>query len=464
MQAFVDTLTVWAGNAADFVWNSILLVVLVGTGLYLTIRLGFIQIRKFGTGWRSMFGGFSLSGKKADKDGMSSFQAAATSIAAQVGTGNIVGCATAILLGGPGAVFWIWVAAFLGMATIYSEAVLAQHFKTRDGDGNVIGGPVYYIRAAFKGAFGKFLAGFFAVAIILALGVMGNMVQANAISNAFATAFHVPAVAVGVILAIISAFIFMGGVTRIASVTEKLVPVMAVCYLVGGLIIVFANITSIPRVFHDIFVGAFDPEAIVGGGVGIGMMQAVRYGVARGLFSNEAGLGSTPHAHAMAKVDKPQDQGHIAIVCVFIDTFVVLTLTAMVILTTGVNTAYTGDDSVADSLAQMAFGTLFGTNLGNMFVAICLFFFAFSTIIGWYFFGEQNVKYLFGVKAVKVYSVIVVICVVIGSLMELPLVWNLSDFFNAVMALPNLIALLALSGLVVRITKGKEDPASQLRK
>ena len=297
------------GHAADFVWNSILLVVLVGTGLYLTIRLGFIQIRKFGTGWRSMFGGFSLSGKKADKDGMSSFQAAATSIAAQVGTGNIVGCATAILLGGPGAVFWIWVAAFLGMATIYSEAVLAQHFKTRDGDGNVIGGPVYYIRAAFKGAFGKFLAGFFAVAIILALGVMGNMVQANAISNAFATAFHVPAVAVGVILAIISAFIFMGGVTRIASVTEKLVPVMAVCYLVGSLIIVFANITSLPGVFHDIFVGAFDPEAIVGGGVGIGMMQAVRYGVARGLFSNEAGLGSTPHAHAMAKVDKPPGSG-----------------------------------------------------------------------------------------------------------------------------------------------------------
>ena len=459
MQAFIDTLTVWAGNAADFVWNSILLFVLVGTGLYLTIRLGFVQIRKFGTGWRSMFGGFSLSGKKADKDGMSSFQAAATSIAAQVGTGNIVGCATAILLGGPGAVFWVWVAAFLGMATIYSEAVLAQKFKTRDEDGNVIGGPVYYIRAAFKGAFGKFLAGFFSVAIILALGLMGNMVQANAISSAFATAFHVPPLAVGVVLAVVSAFIFMGGVKRIASVTEKLVPVMAICYLIGSVIVILFNITTIPGVIRDIFVGAFDPEAIVGGGIGIGMMQAVRYGVARGLFSNEAGLGSTPHAHAMAKVEKPQDQGHIAMVCVFIDTFVVLTLTALVILTTGVNAGYTGDDSMADSLAQMAFSTLLGQNVGSMFVAICLFFFAFSTIIGWYFFGEQNVKYLFGVKAVKVYSVLVIICVVIGSLMKVGLVWNLSDFFNAVMALPNLIALLALSGVVVRITKGEEEPA-----
>ena len=453
----MDQLAAIVSAASNFVWNSVLLYVLVFTGILFTVRLGFIQIRKFGAGWREMFGGFSLSGKKADKDGMSSFQAAATSVAAQVGTGNVVGCATAILLGGPGAVFWVWVAAFLGMSTIYAEAVLAQKYKTRGPDGQVIGGPVYYIRARFQGGFGKFLAGFFAIAIILALGLMGNMVQSNSISSSFETAFGVPKPVVGVVVAVLAGFIFMGGVKRIASVTEKLVPIMAICYLVGSLIVIGAHITAVPEVFRQIFVGAFDPQAILGGGAGVGMMTAMRYGVARGLFSNEAGLGSTPHAHAMAKVKDPRDQGHIAIVCVFIDTFIVLTLTALVILTSGVVTPnMIGDDSTAASLAQSAFSTVFG-NFGNMFVAICLLFFAFSTIIGWYFFGEQNIKYLFGQKAVNVYSVIVILCVFVGSLLKVDLVWNLADFFNAVMALPNLIALICLSGVVVRITKGMEE-------
>lgn len=452
-------LTEFVKLASDFVWNSVLLYVLIFTGLLFTIRLGFIQLRKFGAGWRSMFGGFSLKGKKADKDGMSSFQAAATSIAAQVGTGNIVGCATAILLGGPGSVLWIWVAAFFGMATIYAEAVLAQKYKTRDENGEVIGGPVYYIRARFQGGFGKFLAGFFSVAIILALGFMGNMVQANSISSSFETAFGIPRPVVGVIVALLAAFIFMGGVTRIASVTEKLVPIMAVCYLVGSLIVIGVNITAVPEVLRDIFVGAFQPQAVLGGGVGIGIMHAMRYGVARGLFSNEAGLGSTPHAHAMAKVKEPQEQGHIAMVCVFIDTFVVLTITALVILTSGIVTPdMIGNDSTAASLTQSAFSAVFG-NFGNMFVAVCLLFFAFSTIIGWYFFGEQNIKYLFGRKAVRVYSIIVILCVFVGSLLKVDLVWSLADFFNAVMALPNLIALLFLSGVVVRITKGQEEHA-----
>ena len=452
-------LTEFVKLASDFVWNSVLLYVLIFTGLLFTIRLGFIQLRKFGAGSRSMFGGFSLKGKKADKDGMSSFQAAATSIAAQVGTGNIVGCATAILLGGPGSVLWIWVAAFFGMATIYAEAVLAQKYKTRDENGEVIGGPVYYIRARFQGGFGKFLAGFFSVAIILALGFMGNMVQANSISSSFETAFGIPRPVVGVIVALLAAFIFMGGVTRIASVTEKLVPIMAVCYLVGSLIVIGVNITAVPGVLRDIFVGAFQPQAVLGGGVGIGIMHAMRYGVARGLFSNEAGLGSTPHAHAMAKVKEPQEQGHIAMVCVFIDTFVVLTITALVILTSGIVTPdMIGNDSTAASLTQSAFSAVFG-NFGNMFVAVCLLFFAFSTIIGWYFFGEQNIKYLFGRKAVRVYSIIVILCVFVGSLLKVDLVWSLADFFNAVMALPNLIALLFLSGVVVRITKGQEEHA-----
>ena len=334
-----------------------------------------------------------------------------------------------------------------------------RKYKTRDENGEVIGGPVYYIRARFQGGFGKFLAGFFSVAIILALGFMGNMVQANSISSSFETAFGIPRPVVGVIVALLAAFIFMGGVTRIASVTEKLVPIMAVCYLVGSLIVIGVNITAVPEVLRDIFVGAFQPQAVLGGGVGIGIMHAMRYGVARGLFSNEAGLGSTPHAHAMAKVKEPQEQGHIAMVCVFIDTFVVLTITALVILTSGIVTPdMIGNDSTAASLTQSAFSAVFG-NFGNMFVAVCLLFFAFSTIIGWYFFGEQNIKYLFGRKAVRVYSIIVILCVFVGSLLKVDLVWSLADFFNAVMALPNLIALLFLSGVVVRITKGQEEHA-----
>lgn len=452
----MEQLSQIVAKASDFVWNSVLLYVLVATGILFTIRLGFIQIRKFGTGWRRMFGGFNMFGKKADKDGMSSFQAAATSIAAQVGTGNIIGCSTAILSGGPGAIFWMWVAAFFGMSTIYAEAVLAQKYKTRGPDGQVIGGPVYYIRAAFKGGFGKFLAGFFSVAIILALGFMGNMVQANSISSAFENAFHVPKLAVGLVLAVIAAFIFLGGVKRIASVTEKLVPVMAIFYILGALIVIFVHITAIPEAFRQIFVGAFSPQAVLGGAVGISIQQAMRFGVARGLFSNEAGMGSTPHAHAMAKVERPEDQGHIAIVCVFIDTFIVLTLTALVVLTSGVvNVENITASPSADALAQAAFSTVFG-NFGNMFVAICLLFFAFSTIVGWYFFGEQNVKYLFGAKAVKVYAALVVVCVVLGSLLKVGLVWNLADFFNGIMALPNLIGLIALSGVVVQITKQGE--------
>ena len=421
----MDLLAAKVSDLAGFVWNGLLLYLLVGTGLIFTIRTRFIQVRKFGTGFRRLFGSVNLNGEKAGKEGMSSFQAVATSIAAQVGTGNITGCATAMISGGPGAIFWMWVAAFFGMATIYGEAVLAQTFKTKDETGHVIGGPVYYIRQAFKGTFGKILAGFFALAIIFALGFTGNMVQSNAISNAFQEALGIPTWIVGVVLAVVAAFIFLGGVTRIAAVTEKLVPVMACFYLVGGLVMLIANITNLPHAFALIFEGAFNPQAILGGAVGIGVREAMRYGVARGLFSNEAGMGSTPHAHAMAKVEKPQDQGVVAMV----------------------------SNPAAENMAQVAFSTVFGS-FGNFYVAICLLFFAFSTIIGWYFFGEQNVKYLFGVKAVKVYACIAVVCVALGAVLEAPLVWNLSDLFNALMVFPNLLALLALSGLVAKAARG----------
>ena len=447
----MDQLATLVSQVSDFVWNNLLLYILVLTGIIFTIRLKFIQVRKFGEGMRRVFGGINLFGKQADKDGMSSFQALATAIAAQVGTGNIAGCATALISGGPGAIFWMWLSAFFGMATIYGEAVLAQKFKTRSETGEVIGGHVYYIRQAFKGGFGKFLAGFFAVAIILALGLMGNMVQSNSIGDAFYNAFGVNKLIVGIIIAAIAAFIFLGGMKRIASVTEKVVPIMAALYIVGSLVVIIANIKNIPNVFYQIFVGAFNPTAVLGGAAGITVKAAMRYGVARGLFSNEAGMGSTPHAHAVAKVDKPEEQGIVAMIGVFLDTFVVLTLTALVILST--NSLGSGAEGVA--LAQLAFSKVFG-NFGGVFIAICLLFFAFSTIIGWYFFGEQNIKYLFGQKAVKIYALLVVIFVIIGSTLKVDLVWNLSDLFNGIMVFPNLLALLALSGLVVAISRGKD--------
>ena len=443
------------GAVNTVLWDYALLFLLVATGIFFTVRLGFIQLRKFGEGMRRLFGGFSMKGARAGKEGMSSFQALTTAIAAQVGTGNITGCATALYSGGPGAIFWMWLSAFFGMATIYSEAVLAQRFRTTDADGHVTGGPLYYIRAAFRGKFGKFLSGFFAIAIILALGFMGNMVQSNSIGDAFHTAFGIPKLVVGVVVAVIAAFIFLGGVRRIASFTEKIVPIMAFFYIVGCIIILCINHETLLSALRSIFVCAFDPQAVFGGALGLSVREAMRYGVARGLFSNEAGMGSTPHAHAMAKVEKPQDQGIIAMMGVFIDTFVVLTLTALVIISSGMLQPVNGPLQ-GTALAQAAFNAAFGS-FGSAFVAICMLFFAFSTIIGWYFFGEVNVKALFGKGAAKLYAVIVVVFIVVGSTLKVDLVWSLSDMFNGLMVLPNLIGLLALSGLVVKITRGSGD-------
>ena len=451
----MDQLAAVVDKISGIVWNSILLYLLVGTGIIFTIRTRFVQVRKFGEGWRRLFGGFSLKGDKAGKEGMSSFQALTTAIAAQVGTGNITGCATALYSGGPGAIFWMWLSAFFGMSTIYGEAVLAQKYKTVGEDGHVTGGPIYYIKARFQGKFGKFLAGFFSLAIIFALGFTGNMVQANSISSAFKTAFHIDPRIVGVICAIIAAFIFIGGVRRIASFTEKVVPVMAIFYMVGCVIILFINHDMLLPAIKSIFVAAFDPRAILGGAVGITVREAMRFGVARGLFSNEAGMGSTPHAHALAKVEKPQDQGVIAMIGVFVDTFIVLTLTALVILTSGQLQAGVPGALQGTDLAQAAFNSAFG-GFGNIFVAVCMLFFAFSTIIGWYFFGETNVKALFGKKAVKIYAAIVVLCIIAGSALKVQLVWNLSDLFNALMVFPNLIALLALSGIVAKAARGED--------
>ena len=446
----------------DVLWNKclLLLFLLLGSGVFFSIRTRFVQVRKFGEGMRRVFGNIKLVGEGAGKEGMSSFQALATAIAAQVGTGNIAGCATALASGGPGAIFWMWVSAFFGMSTIYGEAVLAQKYKQTNENGEVTGGPIYYIKAAFKGKLGSFMAGFFAVAITLALGFMGNMVQSNSIGDAFHTAFGVPKAVIGVIIAAVCAFIFLGGVKRIAAVTEKLVPIMAVFYICGSLVAIVMNAGNILPAFKSIFVGAFNPQAVLGGALGVTVKEAMRFGVARGLFSNEAGMGSTPHAHALAKVEKPQDQGVVAMVGVFIDTFVVLTMTALVILTSGVLGTVGADGELLSgtALAQAAFNHSFGS-FGNAFVAICLLFFAFSTIIGWYFFGESNVKALFkGKKSARmVYGVIALVFIAVGSFQKVSLVWDMSDMFNGLMVIPNLLAVLALSGVVAKFAKDDDN-------
>lgn len=448
----MEAVTEVVSKASDYLWNVILIILLCGTGIYFTIRLKFIQIRKFGEGFKLVFGNISLKGEKGKNGEMTTFQSLATAIAAQVGTGNLAGAATALIGGGPGAIFWMWVSAFFGMSTIYAEATLAQQYKVKK-DGEVTGGPVYYIRAAFKGTFGKAMAAIFAILIVLALGFTGNMVQSNSIGAAFSEVFsarniEIPSIVFGLILAAVIGFIFLGGVNRLASVVEKIVPIMAGIYIVGSLVLILMNITALPGAIKMIFVGAFNPEAVVGAGAGIAVREAIRFGVARGLFSNEAGMGSTPHAHARAKVENPHKQGLAAMISVFIDTFIILNLTVFSILTTGVLDS--GKEGTA--LTQVAFTKGFG-NFGDIFVAVCLLFFAFSTILGWHFFGEVNVKYLFGEKAAKFYSILVIGFVIVGSTLKVQLVWSLSDFFNGLMVIPNAIALWALSGVVVKICK-----------
>ena len=570
MDAFLDAVLLGVQTVNKYLSDYILIILLIGVGLYFTIRTRFVQVRCFGEGCKQMFGGMKWSGEKHGKSGMSSFQALATAIAAQVGTGNIVGACGAILLGGPGAIFWMWVIAFFGMATIYAEATLAQKTKTQTPDGEVVGGPAYYIRAAFKGKFGKILAVFFAVACVLALGFMGGMVQSNSIGEAFNTAFSIPTWVSGLVVVLAAGLIFLGGIQRIASVTEKIVPVMAALYIIGCLTVLAVNIKDVPEAFGLIFKYAFNPTAILGGGVGFALKAAISQGAKRGLFSNEAGMGSTPHAHAVAKVDDPHKQGVSAMIGVFIDTFVVLTMTALVVITmlftantplgkqytdkidtlqqckTDVELAVeynkyylellhertdkingyddvtvtaeynamyealtekklineekvesvalqkgklyeyiaidepvlTGDELTVESATEHIYAMtlenegLSKTNamqysmtnglpkgisgLGNGFVAICLFFFAFSTIVGWYFFGKQNMIYLFGKKSVVVYTVISLIFVFIGSLLSNDLVWELTDMFNQLMVLPNALALIVLGGAVAAFAKKKK--------
>lgn len=433
----------WVGTINTVLWDYVLVYALIGVGLYFTVVLGAPQFTKLGTGLKSVFGGlFRKNTDEKDQQSLSQFQALAVAISAQIGTGNVAGVATAIISGGAGAIFWMWVSAILGMATIFAEAILAQKYRVLS-HGKYIGGPAFYITYGLRDKIGhgkaRWLATSFSIALIIALGFIGNATQANSIAGAVTIAFGLPEIAVGVILAVAAGAIFMGGVNRIAKFAELVVPFMAVIYILSAVVILFQFSDHIVPMINHIIVAAFNPEAVLGGAAGIGMREAVRYGVARGLFSNEAGMGSTPHVHATANVKHPALQGMAAFIGVFIDTILVCTATALMILATDAHLAGLKGAAVT----QQAFTTAFG-GFGAGLLAICLTFFAFTTIVGWYYFGESNIRFLFKGKFLNEYRVLVLLAILLGTLGKVDLVWALSDMFNGFMVIPNVIALFLL--------------------
>ena len=434
----------------SFLGTYILVPGLLLAGLYFTLLLGAPQVTKLGKALKQTFGGI-FKKSESGKGSISSFQALATAVAAQIGTGNVAGVATAIATGGPGAIFWMWVSALMGMSTIFAEAILAQVYRENQ-DGQLVGGPAYYISKGLgkkNKALGKGLAVLFAVSIIFALGFVGNMVQSNSIATAVTKAFPVPALGVGVALAIAGGLIFIGGMKRIGRFAELVVPFMALVYIVLSVAILVMFRNELGHALSLIFKGAFTGQAALGGFAGATMKSAIKMGVQRGLFSNEAGMGSTPHAHAVALVRHPVDQGLSALVGVFIDTLVVCTATALIILVTQ---SYTVEGLSGAAITQQAFTTAFGT-IGQSALAICLTFFAFTTIVGWYYFGETNIRFLFGSKALTPYRILVMAAIIFGSLQEVELVWKMSDVANELMVIPNILALLALSFEVKTIFK-----------
>lgn len=419
----------------------LLAILLLGTGLYYTVRLGFIQQFL----WVALKRIFSRrdNTKASRSQGMTSFQALSTSIASQVGTGNIVGVSTALIAGGPGALFWLWISSMVGMSTNFAEAVLGQLYKTQK-DGHAIGGPAYYIR---NGVGSPFLAGVFAVFSVVALGLMGTLVQSNSIVDAASSILPqgVNKIYIGLGLSALVMLVLAGGVTRIASFAERVVPVMAGIFFLVSLVFIVLHAERLPQVVADVFAYAFTPWAPAGGVLGATVMSTIRYGVSRGLFSNEAGLGSTPHAHAIAQVKNPYDQGLVALTGIAVD-IVVCTLTALVVLLSGVIETHPELQGVA--IPQLAFNNTFGYS-GTLFFAVALLFFAFTTIIGWYFFAAQNVRYLFGERLIWPFRIVVGIMVVLAAVLQVNLVWELADTCNFFLVIPNLIALIFLSPKVV---------------
>lgn len=459
MELLLDAVSKINSTLSDY----LLTFLLAGAGIYFTCRTRCVQLRCFKEGLNNAFGSFSLKGKKL-AGGISPFQALTAAMAAQIGTGNIVGASGAVLAGGPGAIFWMWIIAFFGMATSYAEAVLAQRCRCFDEFGHAHGGPVFYIKRAFPNLFGTALSVFFAAACMISLGFMGNMVQANSIGETCSAAFGLPGWMVGIFISIGVMLIFVGGVSGLAKVTEKIVPLMAFLYLIGGLTVLIMRIEYIPDTFGLIFKYAFAPDALIGGTFGAALKMAVSQGVKRGLFSNEAGMGSTPHAHAAADAPSPHAQGTAAMISVFIDTGIVLTMTALIVI----STIYAGDGPLAGAngsnytellaasgltktnLVQYAVASVSSNTVGNIFVAVCLLFFAYSTILSWHYFGKINFEYLFGQKFSIIYSVLVTVTVFIGTILKNELVWELQDMFSQLMVLPNIIALIALSTVVAQ--------------
>ena len=439
-----EMLSALVGAVNLVLWDYLLIYALLGIGLFFTIYLGAPQVTTRGAGFKSVFGGLFAKKDPADKDhkSLSQFQALAVAVSAQIGTGNVAGVATAITAGGPGAVFWMWFSAVLGMSTIFAEALLAQKYRVVS-HGKYIGGPAFYITHGLTPKIGRgaarFLSGFFSIALIIALGFIGNATQSNSIASAVTVAFDVPALAVGIGLAALAGLIIVGGVNRIANVAQFVVPFMAVIYIICAVVILFQFSDHISPMINHIFVAAFNPEAVLGGAAGIGMREAVRFGVARGLFSNEAGMGSTPHAHATADVNHPVQQGMAAFVGVFIDTILVCTATALIILLTDADKLGLQGAAVTQQAFVIAFG-----GFGSQLLAICLTFFAFTTIIGWYYFGESNIRFLFRGRHLGIYRTLVLAAIVLGTLGKVDLVWSLSDMFNGFMVIPNLIALFLL--------------------
>lgn len=440
----------------NIVWGPPILILIVGSGLYLSTKTGFFSITKLGYILKNTF--LKMFSKEQKGEGeVTAFQAVATALAATVGTGNIAGVATAIAIGGPGAVFWMWFAAIVGMTTKFAEVVLAVNYREKTEDGRFVGGPMYYIQ---NGLGWKWLAVIFAVFGTLASFGIGNMTQSNSVALAVQGSFNIPPLATGIVLAVITGLVIVGGIKRIGAFTEKLVPFMAAIYIIGGLVILFTNIGAIPAAFALIFKEAFTGTAAAGGFVGSTMMLAIRYGVARGVFTNEAGLGSAPIAHAAATTDHPVRQGLWGVFEVFTDTLVICSLTALVIITTG---AWQSGESGA-VLTTLAFNTALPG--GGYIVTVGLMLFAYSTILGWEYYGERCLEFLAGTKPILAFRVIWVLFVVIGSIGGLEFIWSLADTLNGLMAIPNLFGVLFLSPVVFRLTKEffakEKDKSTQL--
>ncbi|MDD7732175.1 MAG: sodium:alanine symporter family protein [Firmicutes bacterium] len=444
----------------DFVWGPPLIFLILGAGTLYTFRLGALQFRKFPFIMKNTF--LRMFDKVGTEEGaVSPFQALSTALAATVGTGNIVGVSTAILTGGPGAVFWMWLAAFLGMATKYAEVTLALAYREKNAKGEYVGGPMYYLQ---KGLGFTRLAGLFALFAAFAAFGIGNMTQANAIAGVLEGNFGLPRIAMGILLPVLVSFVILGGIRSISRVTEKLVPFMSLFYILGGLVLLVIHAENIPGALASIFSSAFSSRAALGGAAGFGFMQAIRSGISRGVFTNEAGLGSSPIAQATAQVDHPCRQGIWGVFEVFVDTILVCTITALVILTAGL----TDFGTDASTLASRAFST--GFPLGSSIVTIGLVLFAFSTILGWEYYGETAAAYVFGDRVRRPYKALYVILVGLGAVISLDLVWALANILNALMAFPNLIGLLGLSGVVVRLSQDffkdpdrvREDPREYL--